>query len=146
MACLKGETEIVQLLVATPGCQLDTVCSSSGKSVLMMAAERASEARYDKIVAALLDAGCAIDTQDHRGLTALMLAAKGGLLEVVSRLMDAGASIDVESHRGVTAEEIAFEEMHVAVGELLRNGPNLSPAHEQTNLYGERIGAPCSSV
>ena len=61
-----------------------------------------------------------------------MLAAKGGLLEVVSRLMDAGASIDVESHRGVTAEEIAFEEMHVAVGELLRCGPSLSPAHEQT--------------
>ena len=55
----------------------------------IFAVERASEARYDKIVAALLDAGCAIDTQDHRGLTALMLAAKGGLLEVVSRLMDA---------------------------------------------------------
>lgn len=58
------------------------------------------------IVGALLKAGANIDSQDIRGLTALMYAATYGLVSVVEQLVEAGADGTLENTVGDTAMDM----------------------------------------
>lgn len=66
-----------------------------------------------------LDAGMAVDAQDSRGYTALIVAAYNGVLPATALLLERGANPDMQDAKGATAlSGVAFKG-HLAVAELL---------------------------
>ena len=71
--------------------------------------------------ALLLEKGAEIDARDGaRGATPLFLAASWGRREMVEFLLERGASKLIRSKEGKSAREVAVENRHVEVAELLR--------------------------
>ncbi|MGH8110254.1 MAG: ankyrin repeat domain-containing protein [Arenimonas sp.] len=86
--------------------------ASCDEDVLMAALER------------LLSEGVDLDTQDHRGMSALHLAAMHGLSRVVNRLLREGANRNARDSLGRTPHELALARGFVDVAaefETLRN-------------------------
>lgn len=73
------------------------------------------------IVVLLLNAGCPIDHQNHRGRNALMCGISFGDFESVSCLVTAGADCGLCDADGRSAEAIAREAGSSAILELVRN-------------------------
>lgn len=66
-----------------------------------------------------LDAGMAVDAQDSRGYTALIVAAYNGVLPATALLLERGADPNTQDAKGATAlSGVAFKG-HLAVAELL---------------------------
>ncbi|GBQ15496.1 ankyrin repeat domain-containing protein [Swaminathania salitolerans] len=66
-----------------------------------------------------LDAGMAVDAQDSRGYTALIVAAYNGVFPATRLLLERGANPDLQDAKGATAlSGVAFKG-HLAVAELL---------------------------
>ncbi len=59
------------------------------------------------MVALLIDRGAKIDAKDADGLTALMIAAGEGHLEMVEVLVKRGARVDARDKRGRAALDLA---------------------------------------
>lgn len=92
--------------------------ASCDEEVLMAALER------------LLSEGVDLDTQDHRGMSALHLAATHGLSRIVSRLLREGANRNARDSLGRTPHELALARGYVDVAaefETLRSSqPSLA--------------------
>jgi len=90
-------------------------------------------ARLDdtELLARFLDAGMAVDAQDSRGYTALIVAAYNGVLPATALLLERGADPNMQDAKGATAlSGVAFKG-HLAVAELLvSSGASLDiPSH-----------------
>ncbi len=70
------------------------ISRQKGATLLMEAAQKKAASNVEKIIAEKADVNAATET----GITALMLAAKSGSLEIVKMLVSAGATIDGSSH------------------------------------------------
>lgn len=116
VASFFGHEEIVQLLL-TAGASLNTV-DLCGWTPL----HAASSEGYDGIARILLAAGADVNriTSAGDGLTPLLTAATHGHIDVVETLLSAGADPTVKGESSQTAREVAEEEGHGAVAELLR--------------------------
>ncbi|KNC54656.1 ankyrin repeat domain-containing protein [Thecamonas trahens ATCC 50062] len=72
-----------------------------------------------------------LDRKDASGMTALMIAARRGHIEVVHTLLQAGASVNTTGPDGRSALHMAVESGHPAVIELLiRAGAPISPTEQ----------------
>ncbi len=67
----------------------------------------------------LLDAGMAVDATDEHQLTPLMWAAGQGQAQVVTLLLRRGARAELRDDRGLNALDIARQQSHTEVAQLL---------------------------
>ncbi|MGH8030548.1 MAG: ankyrin repeat domain-containing protein, partial [Arenimonas sp.] len=83
-------------------------------------AEAGAAADEDVLLGALerlLAEGVALDAQEHRGLTALHLAALHGLPRVVQRLLREGASTQLRDQLGRNAHDLALLRGYVDIAQ-----------------------------
>ena len=81
------------------------------------------------IVAALLEAGAALEALDTNGATALVIATKLGHSPIVEALLAAGAALEAEDKGGMRALHYAAQHGRLAIVEsLLRAGAALEAA------------------
>ena len=81
---------------------------------------RAAQMGDAAAVRALLAEGADVDACNHRGETALMVAAAWGRLDMVRALVDAGADPDLENRAGATAWALASVNGHDEVALALQ--------------------------
>ena len=85
-------------------------------------------------VRALLRAGAEVNARDHRGQTALMLAAHRGFREMVEILVEGGADLNVTAKFNLSALMLAIIAGHAEVARVL--------ARAGTDLRVKGSGAP----
>lgn len=113
-----GHLEAVKLLLAA-GAAPDFK-SEQGWTALAKAAYNAeTECGYPQVIAALHEAGAALDTRIFFGITPLMLAAGGGDAGVVEWLINNGADVLAANDGGRTARLMANDKFYVDVINLL---------------------------
>ena len=103
--------EIVELLLEA-GADADKVWGQD-LTALMWAAGHANDApALDAIDVArrLIEAGVAVDRQDDRGRTALMIASERGHMKMVEFLLEAGADLSLKDKTGLTAANLSANE------------------------------------
>jgi ankyrin repeat protein len=98
--------------------------SAQGQTPLLLLlgarAEAGAAADEDVLLGALerlLAEGVALDAQEHRGLTALHLAALHGLPRIVQRLLREGASAQLRDHLGRNAHDLALLRGYVDIAQ-----------------------------
>lgn len=80
----------------------------------------------------LLKAGVSPNSQNARGWTALMFAARGSSLDIVELLLARGAQPNMRNETGATALIIAARENHAAIAQaLLRRGATVNATDRQ---------------
>lgn len=90
--------------------------NSHKKAMLLNALEKQDVER----ACTLIDSGTDVDTYNHRGDTALILATKQRNQHLVEKLLDAGATVSIKNREGKTALDIASNMDDVfAIEELL---------------------------
>ncbi|HUP30806.1 MAG TPA: ankyrin repeat domain-containing protein, partial [Usitatibacter sp.] len=117
---------LARMLAHTPA---DTVISSDGLTLLMMAVEESNLPAVELLVAR----GATLDMRDQSGATALTLAAEMGFQEAVEVLLGAKANPNVQDVSGMTPLDIAEEHGAQDVAALLlrfgaKSGRELGPA------------------
>ena len=103
VAARRGHADIVDLLLAQPG--IDINAKSGRYSLTALAA--AAQNGHAAVVRQLLAAGADVDAKTYNGATALIWAAAGGQAAMVRQLLAAGADLDARDNYGNTALEIA---------------------------------------
>lgn len=81
--------------------------------------ERAASRGDAASLAVQIDAGADLDALDRFGQSALMLAARGGHLELVRGLIRAGADLDKTAKFGLSATMLAVVNDHESVARML---------------------------
>lgn len=71
------------------------------------------------IVHLFIDAGADVNARGFEGMTVLHEAARGGLTDAVRALLDAGAKVNSRDSLGATALDIAEEEEHLEIIQML---------------------------
>jgi ankyrin repeat protein len=98
---------------------------AGGRTPLMKVCEHGSPetaARGQELMLQLLENRARPNTQDKRGMTALMLAASAAEPEQVQLLCLAGADLTLKSHAGLQAWEYALQAGKTQIAALLRTG------------------------
>lgn len=103
LACMKGNTEAVSILLTAQDMDIDSQGEEYGRSALM----GASAQGYARIVRVLLDNRANTNLQDADGYSALHWASEKGSEKTVSHLLGAGASVRTTDNRGQTPYEVA---------------------------------------
>lgn len=113
---------LARMLGTTP---VDSVVSSDGRTLLMLAVEETNLPAVELLIAR----GAALDLRDAHGATALALAAQMGFQEAVEALLAARADPNTRDVSGMTPLDIAEEHAaHDVAALLLRFGAK--PARE----------------
>jgi ankyrin repeat protein len=107
-----GNTEVARVLLAH-GADV-TLEDQRSRTAAIYAAQGQTE-----ILAALLDRGVEVNRRYRNDLTVLMWAAGYGKAETVKMLLDRGADPALKDNRGKTALDIARDNKHAGVVELL---------------------------
>lgn len=125
---------------ATLAAGSDSPCPSSlhrsGRKTKLHPLHRAAEAGLVRAVAALLEAGHAVDARMPCGHTPLCLAVVRGDVGMVRTLLDAGANVNARTEEDMTPLLLAAEKGTPAVmGQLLRADPppNITAVNERTH-------------
>lgn len=159
IAVRQGAAKVTQLLLSTPGVNLDAR-SRNGDSSLMLAAfkkdlptaqaliERGAEINRPgwtalhyaatagslPIVRLLLDHDAYIDAESPNKTTPLMMAARGGHRDVIDYLISQGADLDAKNELGLTAVDFARAQGHPALADFLearmRESKTKSPSRD----------------
>ncbi|MEO0316245.1 MAG: hypothetical protein RI928_2701 [Pseudomonadota bacterium] len=159
IAVRQGAAKVTQLLLSTPGVNLDAR-SRNGDSSLMLAAfkkdlptaqaliERGAEINRPgwtalhyaatagslPIVRLLLDHDAYIDAESPNKTTPLMMAARGGHRDVIDYLISQGADLDAKNELGLTAVDFARAQGHPALANFLearmRESKTKSPSRD----------------
>ena len=82
---------------------------------------RASANGHHTIIPLLLEAGAQIDAQDNDGWTALIGASLYGKEAAVRELLKGNPNLDLKNNGGKTALDIARNENHQSIVDLLVN-------------------------
>jgi hypothetical protein len=93
-------------------------CTSSGNTMLTLASKCPKDSRF-LVMKELLSKGANIDAYNDNGLTALLLAARNGDLELVRFLIENDASLALEDSEGNSSLALAALGGHVDVTRLL---------------------------
>ena len=83
--------------------------------------EQTTESKVNKIQELIRSNGN-LNAQDEEGNTVLLLAARGGHLEIAQTLIDAGADVNHRDNDGRTALKIATSRGHTEIEEVLIEG------------------------
>ena len=144
IAVRQGSVKVTQLLLSTPGVNLDAR-SRNGDSSLMLAAFKkdhsTAQALIEKgaeinrpgwtalhyaaaagslpIVRLLLDHDAYIDAESPNKTTPLMMAARGGHRDVIDYLLSQGADLEAKNELGLTAVDFARAQAHPALATFL---------------------------
>jgi CDP-diacylglycerol--serine O-phosphatidyltransferase len=111
---------LARMLTTTP---VDTVVSTGGRTLLMVAVEESNLPGIELLVAR----GAALDLRDERGVSALLLAVEMGFQEAAEVLLAAGADPNVHDLSGMTPLDLAEEhEAQDVAAVLLRHGAKSS--------------------
>ncbi|XP_013388922.1 uncharacterized protein LOC106157731 [Lingula anatina] len=106
--------EIVELLVAHPGCDVN-VGSRRGRPAIYMAAKKGSA----RIVQALLHGGANMELKGLDGDSALLVAVRSGHQEVVRVLVEAGCDLDAKDNANTSAIHLAALNGHEEIARFL---------------------------
>jgi CDP-diacylglycerol--serine O-phosphatidyltransferase len=111
---------LARMLTTTP---VDTLVSTGGRTLLMVAVEESNLPAIELLVAR----GAALDLRDERGVSALLLAVEMGFQEAAEVLLAAGADPNVHDLSGMTPLDLAEEhEAQDVAAVLLRHGAKSS--------------------
>jgi CDP-diacylglycerol---serine O-phosphatidyltransferase len=111
---------LARMLTTTP---VDTLVSTGGRTLLMVAVEESNLPAIELLVAR----GAALDLRDERGVSALLLAVEMGFQEAAEVLLAAGADPNVHDLSGMTPLDLAEEhEAQDIAAVLLRHGAKSS--------------------
>jgi len=72
-----------------------------------MAACRGKQQAIVRVLLSYKEVVASIDDQDDMGRTALMLAAKGGALDITAQLLQAGCNRHIHDRKGMSARDYA---------------------------------------
>ena len=129
-AAWKGHVGIVELLCAVPGAAAAVALRERlGRTPLVLAV--ALSGGGERLVAALLaaDAACvALDAQNDKGDSALIIASEKGHGDAVRLLLARGARQELQNKVGASALHRAAEEGHADVVEQLCSAPGAAAA------------------
>ncbi len=116
IAAEKGHIETVQVLLTTPGINIDAANNKDGSTALMFAAQNG----HTNIVNTLIDKGADVNAANNKyGSTALMFAALCGNTEIVNNLIDKDANVNATDKDGLTALMITAATGHVDIVQIL---------------------------
>ena len=119
-AASNGHTSVVEFLISE-GADVNAT-DSDGQSALMYACKRS----FNETAAFLLKNGAEVNVRSKKkGITALMLAAVSGNVELVRMLLEDGADANVTDIFGRTAKLLAQKKGNSAVVDLLPDPPEL---------------------
>ncbi len=107
MAAVNGHADIVDLLLAAKADANEV--TSSGYTIIMMMAMHPAEENLERVVKALVAAGCDVNAKDESGNTALHLACdpgEEGQIIIAKVLLENGAKLDVKNQDGLTPAAI----------------------------------------
>ena len=91
---------------------------------------KTSQGDIDNVLS-LIKAGVDVNIQDKNGITAMMIAAENGYLELLRELKQAGADVNIQNYYGDTALMCATKkEQHNCVQKLLEFGANINTKGE----------------
>ena len=94
--------------------------NSYGLTALHLAASLSSINSVKSLIRAR--PGLDVNKQGNMGRTALMIAARNGLIEIVKLLLDVkGVDLELKSSRGLTAFDLAKRGGHDEIAEMIRN-------------------------
>jgi len=99
--------EVMELLLAAPGCTVDHMVSKAGATALMVA----SQNNDMPIVKYLLSKGASIKAVDAKNKSAVHYAAMMGSDGSLEQLLKAGAPADVLTKTGLSALEVSLEHL-----------------------------------
>jgi len=115
-AAVKGQRELVKLLIDSTDDGLNAKCTEDGDTPLYVAAQN----EHIEVVKLLLDHKADMDASRHTdGTTPLFIAARNKHTEVVKLLLDYKANVNASRHTGATPLYIAAQYGHTEVVELL---------------------------
>ena len=124
LAASNGHTSVVEFLFSK-GAEINAK-DSDGQTALMYASKRS----FNETAAFLLKNGAEVNVQSKKkGITALMLAAGWGNVELVHMLLEHGADANLTDTFGRTAKVLAQIKGNSAVVDLLPDPP--APESEQ---------------
>jgi hypothetical protein len=122
VACQLGKLEIVQWIINSGNCDVNTKTTHRGMSSLMYACSYSSDS-HESIVDLLLATGADVNANSKENDTALFWAAIGGRTSVVQKLIVSGANVNQVNNRGFTALMKAAERGNESVVRcLITNG------------------------
>lgn len=110
LACLKGQLDIVKLLLAR-----DADVNKTGWAPLHYAATGG----HTEIMQLLLDQHAYIDAESPNGTTPLMMAAQYGSAAAVQLLLDAGADANLRNQLKLSAIDFAHRASRADVADLI---------------------------
>jgi ankyrin repeat protein len=103
IAASEGHADVVKVLLAQPGIEVDEKNKSSGSTALAMAAYKG----HVDIIELLVAAGANINETDDGNNTPLMYAAQQGHAAAAQKLTDLGAALGMKNIAGCTALSLA---------------------------------------
>lgn len=121
---------------------------SKGKTALMLTVEdspyRDHETMYKLCTVLAAEHGADTEAQDNDGMTALMHAAKNGLIKECEFLIHCGAKVDAKNPKGKTALMLAAHQHPNVCQLLLKHGANVNETDADGNTallhtYGSNI-------
>ena len=106
LAAINGSLDAVHLLIER-GADVNLPDEDQRTPLMDAVIPSTDDFPKDAVVRALLEAGAHINAQDHKGLSALHIAAWAGDADMVRDLLDHGADTALVDRTGRTAEDMA---------------------------------------
>ncbi len=147
VAAQKGHTDIVRMLLATPGINIDATNNIHGSTALMFAAQNG----HTETVQALIDKGADVNAVSKYGDTVLLIAvvygyiafgaARKGYTEIAKALLAAGANVNSVAEDGTTALMLAVKYGHPEMVQILLATPGINVNAADSEGYTALIKA-----
>jgi hypothetical protein len=128
-ACKKGNTELVDMLLQLPKCNVEIANSVGSRAVHFTACTANVE-----LMQLLFDAGAKVDVNNFHGYFPLHWAAKNNHEQMVNRIVQMGGKVDCTDKVGSSPLHWAADE---GLAEMCTLLINLNADPNATNKYGE---------
>lgn len=115
-AAIMDDPAVARLLI-NKGARINAKNSNSDTAL----SNAASSGSMD-VLCLLIEKGAALDEKDNEGRPPLFWAVNGSRLDVIQLLIDKGADLEATDNKGRTAFDMADQDNHPEVTELLQGG------------------------